>query len=160
MRGLYYNPNIHPYQEYLRRLEGLEQVAEALDFEVIYLSEYDMEKYFREVVYRENQRCRVCYYMRLKRTAQVAKHGNFDAFTTTLLVSPFQNQDLIKEIGEQAGKEVGVPFLFQDFRSGFKETVNRSKEMGIYRQQYCGCIYSEKDRYTPRSRARQKQAGG
>ncbi len=150
VRGLFYNPNIHPFQEYQRRQAGVTQLAESLGIEVIDLAEYDIEKYFQETAFRENQRCRICYYLRLKRTAQIARRGNFEAFTTTLLVSPFQKHELIREIGEQVGEQLGIPFYYQDFRSGYPETVSRSKAMGLYRQQYCGCLFSERERFKPR----------
>ena len=155
VRGLFYNPNIHPFQEYQRRQEGVNQLAETLGIEVIDLAEYDIEKYFQETAFRENQRCRICYYLRLKRTAQIARRGNFEAFTTTLLVSPFQKHELIREIGEQVGKQLGIPFYYQDFRPGYPETVSRSKAMGLYRQQYCGCLFSERERFKPRRKSPQ-----
>ena len=98
----------------------------------------------------------MCYAERLERAASVAKSGCFDAFTTTLLVSPFQKHDLIRKIGEEAGKKYGVEFLYKDFREGFKEGVEKSKELGLYRQPYCGCIYSERDRYMPGRKAGRK----
>ena len=91
-----------------------------------------------------------------ERAASVAKSGRFDAFSTTLLVSPFQKHDLIRNIGEEAGKKYGVNFLYKDFREGYKEGVEKSKELGLYRQPYCGCIYSERDRYMPRRKGVRK----
>jgi predicted adenine nucleotide alpha hydrolase (AANH) superfamily ATPase len=153
VRGLFYNPNIHPFQEHERRQAGVTQLAESLGIEVIDLAEYDIEKYFQETAFRESQRCRICYYLRLKRTAQIARRGNFEAFTTTLLVSPFQKHELIREIGEQVGEQLGIPFCYQDFRPGYRETVSRSKAMGLYRQQYCGCLFSERERFKPRRKS-------
>ncbi|MCF8010727.1 MAG: epoxyqueuosine reductase QueH [Clostridiales bacterium] len=145
--GYFYNPNIHPYTEWKKRRDTLEQYANDIDLKVIFDEGYYLEEFLRKVVYRESVRCQYCYYMRLGQAAAVAKRGKFDAFSSTLLVSPFQDQQLIKEVGETAGKEKGVPFLYRDFRPGFKEATTRSKELGLYRQQYCGCIYSERDRY-------------
>ena len=150
VRGLFYNPNIHPFQEYQRRQKGVEELAGLLGIEVIYLPEYDIEKYFQDTAFREGQRCRICYSLRLTRAAQIARRGNFDAFTTTLLISPFQKHELIRDIGEQIAEQVGIPFFYQDFRPGYKESVIRSKEMGLYRQQYCGCLFSERERFMPR----------
>lgn len=147
LHGYFYNPNIHPYQEFQRRLETLETYAGEIGLPLIADRDYEMEDYLRQVVFREGERCRVCYSIRLRRAAAVAQRGKFDFFTTTLLVSPFQKHDLIREIGEAVGREMGVPFLYVDFRPGFKEAVAESKERGMYRQQYCGCIYSEKERY-------------
>jgi predicted adenine nucleotide alpha hydrolase (AANH) superfamily ATPase len=145
--GFFYNPNIHPYQEYRRRLEAVQEYEGKAGVQVIYRDEYKLEEFLRGVVFREEERCRFCYHLRLEATAQVAKHGKFAAFTSTLLYSKQQNQDLIKEIGESVGKEHGVQFLYRDFRDGWKEGIEESKALGLYRQQYCGCIYSEKERY-------------
>ena len=114
---------------------------------VVIDEDYELADFLRQVAYREGERCRVCYGLRLYRAAQVAKKGRFDAFTTTLLVSPRQKHELIKDIGEAAGRETGIPFYYRDFRPGYREAVNISKEEKMYRQQYCGCIYSERDRY-------------
>ncbi len=145
--GYFYNPNIHPYTEWKKRRDTLEQYAGEIGLNVIFDDDYPLEEFLQRMVYRESVRCKFCYSMRLKKAASVAKRGKFDAFTTTLLVSPFQKHDLIKEAGEAAGQEKGVPFYYRDFRPGFKEATVRSKELGMYRQQYCGCIYSEKERY-------------
>ncbi|MBP8820007.1 MAG: epoxyqueuosine reductase QueH, partial [Syntrophomonadaceae bacterium] len=107
-------------------------------------------EYFQNISYRENQRCLFCYRLRLEQAAHVAKKGKFDYFSTTLLVSKYQKHHLIKEVGEAVGEKYGVPFLYQDFREGFKQSVECSKAMGLYRQQYCGCLYSEMERYAPR----------
>ncbi len=147
LRGYFYNPNIHPYTEWKQRLETLKQYAENIDLPVIIDEGYDLEHFLQQVVYRESNRCRVCYHLRLLRAAQVAKKGKFDAFTTTLLVSPFQKHEMIEEIGNEVAQKTGIPFLYQDFRPGYKEATAFSKAQGMYRQQYCGCIFSEKERY-------------
>lgn len=145
--GYFYNPNIHPYTEWQRRRDTLQGYAEQIGLKMIFDEEYRLEEFLQSVVHREARRCQYCYGQRLRQAARVAKKGNFDAFSTTLLVSPFQKHDLIRDIGEAIGVEYGVPFYYADYRPGFKEAAARSKEMGMYRQQYCGCIYSEKDRY-------------
>jgi len=147
VHGYFFNPNIHPYQEYERRRETLAAYAAQEDWPVLYDSEYPVEEYLREVAYREAERCRFCYGLRLRRTARIAKRGRFDFFTTTLLVSPWQKHELIQTIGDAVAAEYGVPFLYYDFRVGFIEGVRRSKALNMYRQQYCGCLYSEKERY-------------
>ncbi|MTI86292.1 MAG: epoxyqueuosine reductase QueH [Firmicutes bacterium] len=155
--GYFYNPNIHPYTEWKKRRDTLEQYASDIDLKVIFDESYALEDFLRQVVHRESVRCRFCYSIRLTQAAAVAKRGKFDAFSTTLLVSPFQKHDLIKEMGEAAGKEKGVEFYYQDFRTGFKEATQESREMEMYRQNYCGCIYSEKDRfYKPHKQPHQK----
>ena len=145
--GFFYRHNIHPYTECLRRQKTLEKYSETAGFRVIYQDGYDMEGFIRNVVYREADRCNYCYHDRLRSTALVAKRGKFDFFSTTLLYSKFQKHELIRSLGESVGRSVGVPFYYLDLRSGWKEGVERSKEMGMYRQQYCGCIYSEKERF-------------
>ncbi|MCK4787704.1 MAG: epoxyqueuosine reductase QueH [Desulfobacteraceae bacterium] len=145
--GFFYNPNIHPYQEYVRRKETIETYTRRAGLKMIYRDEYDLEEFLRSVVYREHERCRHCYHCRLEAAAKMARKGKFDAFTTTLLYSKHQNHSLIKEIGESLAKQFSVPFYYEDFRKWWQEGIHESKAMGLYRQQYCGCIYSEKERY-------------
>jgi hypothetical protein len=146
-RGLFYNPNIHPYREYQKRSETLKEYAAAEKLDVIWEKEYRMEDFLRSVVFREDDRCRYCYHDRLTYTARIAARERFDGFTTTLLYSRFQKHDMIKSIGEGIAGEYGVAFYYRDFREGWNEGVRISRERGIYRQPYCGCIYSERDRY-------------
>ena len=145
--GYFFNPNIHPYQEFQKRLESLRQYSENVGLEVVYRDEYLLEEFLRNVSQRPEERCQYCYLIRLEATAREAKKRGFDQFSTTLLQSTYQNHPLIKETGERVAKEVGIPFYYEDFRQGWKKGVEVSKEMGLYRQQYCGCIYSEKERY-------------
>jgi hypothetical protein len=156
----FYNPNIHPYTEFVKRKETLEQYAAGAGLKTIIDDDYDLEGFIRKVVYREAQRCRICYALRLERAAGVARKGGFDYFTTTLLVSPFQKHDLIHETGRAAGERYGVPFYYADFRPGYREAAARSRELNLYRQQYCGCIYSEKERYCRKpSKAKPAKSG-
>ena len=145
--GFFYKHNIHPYMECIRRLETLQSYAASIDLGVIYQEGYDLEGFLQNVVFRESERCSYCYYERLRSTALMAKRGKFDYYSTTLLYSKFQKHDKLKSIGKEIGKSVGVQFYYQDFRIGWKEGVEASKRLGLYRQQYCGCIYSEKERY-------------
>ncbi len=145
--GFFFNPNIHPYQEYQKRLESLKQYAERVGLKMIYRDEYLLEEFLRNVSHREKERCRYCYSIRLEATAQEAKKNGFDQFSTTLLQSAQQNHLLIKEIGERLAKEIGIPFYYEDFRQGWRKGLEVSKAMGLYRQQYCGCIFSEKERF-------------
>jgi hypothetical protein len=119
---------------------------------------YDIEEYFRNVVFRESQRCLICYDMRLLKTASVAKSEGFDSFTTTLLISPYQKHQLIRQIGEEIAKRLGINFYYQDFRPNFSATVDISKEYNLYRQNYCGCIYSEKERFEKRQKNKKQQS--
>jgi len=152
--GLYYNPNIHPLREYLRRREGVAQMAEHLGIPVIYKdTEYDPQVYFRAVTFREANRCLLCYALRLERTLSIARRGEFDAFTSTLLYSKFQKHDEIRTLGHDLATGSGVAFHYQDFRQGWSEGIAVSKEWGMYRQQYCGCLYSEAERYASELRA-------
>ncbi len=157
--GFFYRHNIHPYTECLRREETLKQYADAEEFRVICQDTYEMEAFIQSVVFREAHRCRHCYHDRLAAAARVARKGKFDGFSSTLLYSRFQNHDLIREIGEAIGKKMGIPFFYRDFRTGWKEGVETSKALGMYRQQYCGCIYSEKERYyhPPKQHAQKRQ---
>jgi len=148
--GFFYNPNIHPYQEYVKRRETLRDYADRVGLRVIWKDDYDLEGYLRAVVFREGRRCQICYHLRLEATAQVARHGKFDAFSTTLLYSKHQRFEDIVEIGDSLSRLYGVRFLNYDFREGWKEGIEESKRLGLYRQQYCGCIYSERDRFMGR----------
>ena len=147
IHGFWYNHNIHPYTEYKKRLEALQDFADKESFPLIVKNEYELEKFLQKSAFREQERCRSCYYERLKYTVLIAKNGNFDAYTTTLLYSKSQKHELIKEIGESLAKEYGIKFYYEDFREYWKEGIALSKENQMYRQQYCGCIYSERDRY-------------
>ncbi len=145
--GFFYRHNIHPYTECIKRQEALQTYAEQIDLKVIYQEGYDVEGFIQNVVFRESDRCNYCYHDRLQSTALLAKRGKFDYFSSTLLYSKHQQHDLIRSMGESIGKSVGVPFRYQDYREGWKEGIDCSKQMGLYRQHYCGCIYSEKERF-------------
>ncbi len=154
VRGFFFNPNIHPYQEFAQRMATLQDFAGRVGLPMIWDRRYDLESFFRAIVFREPDRCCFCYYQRLTVTARTAKRGKFDAFTSTLLYSKFQNHELIRKLGEQVVQEVGVPFYYEDFRNGWARGRAKTKEMRLYKQQYCGCIFSERDRYlqTPKVR--------
>jgi len=145
--GYFYNPNVHPFQEYLLRLRAVEEYAEKTSRRIIISPRYDFEEFFRSVSFRETGRCRYCYRLRLKRTATVARKGRYDAFTTTLLISRQQKHDLAREIGEEVAAETGAAFLYRDFRPGWKEHWELTEKYGLYKQQYCGCLYSEHERF-------------
>jgi len=164
VHGFFFNPNIHPYQEFGRRLDTLRSFARGIDLPLIVRDDYDLDSFLRQTVFREQQRCTICYTLRLEAAARLALKSRFDAFTTTLLYSRHQKHDLAVEIAREASLKFGIPFYYEDFRSGWKEGQERSRTLGMYRQQYCGCIYSERDRFhggtgkpADRNEARRKQ---
>jgi predicted adenine nucleotide alpha hydrolase (AANH) superfamily ATPase len=145
--ALWYNPNIHPYTEHQHRLEAMQSLALKTGLPLIVTSGYDMIEYFRQVARYEAERCRHCFRLRLSKTAEIAKEKGFDAFTTTLLISPQQKHELIKEVGEELAGEMGVDFLYADLRKRYSDSRHITKPLDLYRQQYCGCVYSEWERY-------------
>ena len=145
--ALWYNPNIHPYMEHQHRLEAMQSLAQATDLPLIVTEGYDIIDYFRRVVGHEAKRCQHCFRLRLSKTAETACQMDFSAFTTTLLISPHQKHDLLREIGNQLAEEKGVPFLYVDLRKRYSDSRRLTKERALYRQQYCGCVYSEWERY-------------
>ena len=157
VRGFFYNPNIHPYQEFRKRLEAVEQLVSRESFEVEYHREYGLREYLRQVVFNEEDRCSLCYDMRLNEVVMQAQKIGADAFTTTLLYSRYQNHELIRHKAEKLAEVHKIPFYYQDFREGWQWGIDMSKEMGLYRQSYCGCIYSEQERYDKHFRKKNAQ---
>lgn len=145
--GLFYNPNIHPYLEYARRKQTLQDYAEKILLNVVWTEGYPLEVFLRNVASSPEERCAYCLTDRLRFTAEQAVKENYDAFTSTLLYSRFQKHDLIREAGDNLSRQLGINFFYEDFRVGWNEGVKISKELGMYRQPYCGCIYSEKERF-------------
>lgn len=143
----FYNPNIHPYQEYQRRLEGLTQLANIRSLQLVQEPGYELEAFLKNVASEPQSRCVHCYQVRLSKTAAKAKELGFNLFSTTLLISPYQNRDLICTIGHELAQKYELSFYDEDFRPGFRQSQVMAKEYNLYRQGYCGCIYSEKDRY-------------
>ena len=153
VEGFFYNPNIHPVSEYDKRKESTLSVSKELNLPVYFHREYKFEDFFRKITFHEqDERCQICWRLRLKHTVEFARRENYDAFTTTLLISPYQNQDKIKEIATGLARYYDIKFYYEDFRIGFRESHNLSKEMGLYHQKYCGCIYSERERHKRLSR--------
>ncbi|MFH0912795.1 MAG: epoxyqueuosine reductase QueH [Candidatus Omnitrophota bacterium] len=149
VEGFFYNPNIHPLAEYQNRRQAVEDFSRTASLSVIY-PEYLPSQYFQEVNLKEKDpgRCSLCWTFRLKATAKTAKEKGFDSFSTTLLVSPYQNQDLLKKIGSAISEVEGVNFYYEDFRPGFKQAHDLAKAHGIYCQKHCGCIYSEIEKHS------------
>ena len=143
----WYNPNIHPYQEYKARRDTLMAYAPTIGMELIVQENYGLREFCRAVCGDIDHRCGVCYTLRLAQAAQYAARHGYDSFTTTLLVSPYQNHELLAETAERMGREYGVRFLYRDFRPGFRQGQQEARALGFYMQKYCGCVFSEEDRY-------------
>jgi len=155
--GFFYRHNIHPYSECLRREETLRSYAAGIGLPVVYQEGYELEGFLRKMVFREDQRCIICYRERLQAAARHAREGRLDCYSTTLLYSRHQKHDIVRDIGESIGRSTGVPFHYRDFRSGWNQGVEESRRLGLYRQQYCGCIYSEKERFFRKQGPRQSK---
>ena len=144
----WYNPNIHPYKEYEARRNCLKEYTKSINIEAIFEEEYGLKEFCRNTISDLENRCsNYCYKVRLEQTAKYAKENGYDSFSTTLLVSPYQKHEVLKEIGEELAKKYGIEFIYRDFRIGFREGQNKARELGLYMQKYCGCIFSEEDRY-------------
>jgi predicted adenine nucleotide alpha hydrolase (AANH) superfamily ATPase len=148
--GFFYNPNIHPFDEYTRRLEELSCYVDLKKYKLIVKEDIE-NKWFEAIKGLEHEkeggrRCEACYRLRLEETALYAKHNNFDGFTTVLTISPHKNAQLINKIGKELEIKYGIYFLEADFKkyNGFKRSIELSKEHNLYRQNYCGCKFSIK----------------
>lgn len=151
--GFFFNHNIHPYREFRRRLDTVRDYAERVQLAVVYREDYLLEEFLAQAARAPLLRCDYCYHSRLEESALHAREHGFDAFSTTLLYSRYQQHETIRSHGEALARKYGVDFHYQDFRDGWREGIETSKSMGLYRQQYCGCIYSEMDRYCPAAKA-------
>lgn len=139
----WYNPNIHPYLEYKQRRDCLKEYAKSINVNAVFEDEYGLDEFCKNVVYDLKNRCmNYCYKVRLEKTAEYAKKNNYDAFSTTLLVSPYQNHEGIKQIAEEVAKKYEIQFWYEDFRVGFHQGQNKARELGLYMQKYCGCVFS------------------
>lgn len=139
----WYNPNIHPYSEYKSRLECLKQYTESINCKAIFNEEYGLNEFCKNVENRVQSRCvEYCYPLRLRNTFEYAKQHGYDTVTTTLLYSIYQKHEYIKKLCEDLSKEYQIDFLYIDFRVGYWEGHEKAKELGLYMQKYCGCIYS------------------
>lgn len=159
----FFNPNIHPQDEYLRRREAMRQVSERLDVPVLWEPETP-EGAVNPTAWvealgedrAEGVRCRGCYRVRMEATARLARARGFDAFCTSLLYSRYQHHEDIVTEAETAARGAGTKFLYRDFRSWWQDGINMSKEMGLYRQKWCGCILSRTE--AERQRAERQAA--
>ena len=152
----WFNPNIHPFMEYKARRDTLKEYAEKINLELIIDEDYGLKEFCKNVVNDLENRCaNYCYRVRMEQTAKFAKENGFDAFTTTLLISPYQNHEKIKEICEEMAEKYDIKFLYRDFRQGFREGQNKARELELYMQKYCGCVFSEEDRYLKSKKSKQ-----
>lgn len=149
----FYNPNISPESEFIFRLDELKRLLPEMgmaDIDIV-APDYDYTEFLNiangmEELPEGGKRCYACYRLRLEKTAEYAKENGFDYFTTTLSISPYKNAQWLNEIGIDAGERLGVKYLFSDFKkdNGYKRSCELSKEFNLYRQDYCGCIYSKR----------------
>ena len=147
MTVFWYNPNIHPFTEYKARKESLEAFCAQEGIQTIIQDTYALESFLDGALKRGVKRCEYCYELRLRQTAIMATEQGYNAFSSTLLYSKYQNHELICEIAHKLASEYHLEFYYRDFRVYWQEGIELSKELGMYRQKYCGCIFSERDRY-------------
>ncbi|MEG2348567.1 MAG: epoxyqueuosine reductase QueH [Clostridia bacterium] len=151
MSACFYNPNIHPKVEYERRKETFISFCELKNVKNIVFDEYNLNDYVKYIVENVGEgkkylvRCEYCYYMRLKKVFEYAKENNFDLVTTTLTISPYQNHKLIKSALEKLSKEFNVEYIYSDYRENFRKGQKMARELGLYMQKYCGCVFSIDD---------------
>jgi len=143
--GFFSNHNIHPYQEFRKRLDTTREYASRVELPLVVNDDYLLDEFLAQVAHNPEERCKYCYQSRLRIAAEQAHKTGAEAFTTTLLYSRYQQHDAIVDYGRQLATE--FKFFYEDYRRGWNEGIKISKQMGLYRQQYCGCIYSERDRY-------------
>lgn len=160
VHGFFYNPNIHPFTEFRRRLDTVSVYSTVAHLPVTIDETYNVEAFLNRVLPLGKDRCLACYRMRLERTFDEARERKMEAVTSTLLYSKYQRHDDIVAIGEELSAAHRIPFLNIDFRTGWKEGLDESRYLGLYRQQYCGCIVSEQERFakTQQSTKRQERA--
>ena len=150
--GFWYNPNIHPFTEYRSRRNCLRQYAQEVHLPLIEKNDYALRPFVREVAQDIADRCVKCYEMRLLETAKQAAEGGFDSFTSSLFISPYQNHELMMAVARQAAQAYDVEFLYRDFRPFFKAGQEYARQQDFYMQKYCGCVFSEEERYLKKSK--------
>ena len=144
----WFNPNIHPYVEYKTRRDTLKEYTASIGVQAIFDENYGLKDFCKNVINDLENRCvKYCYRVRLEQTAKYAKENGYDTFSTTLLIRPYQNNEALKKIGEEMAEKYGLIFLYRDFRPGFRQGQAEARELGLYMQKYCGCIFSEESRY-------------
>ena len=143
----WYNPNIHPFTEYRSRLDSLRSFAEKNNLTLNAKDLYGLRLFLEKTSRAEEDRCIVCYKIRLEETALAAKESLYDGFSTTLLISPYQKHEEIIRLGNDLAKKYGLEFCYRDFRPRFREGQSQARAASYYMQKYCGCIFSEEERY-------------
>ena len=159
--GEFCNPYFHPYKDWDMRRKPAREIAAKVDMKMYDDDNYRLRDFLRRALASEaveNGRCRMCYTWRLEETARFAAEQGFDAFTSTLFYSIYQQHELMKETAEHFAKLYGVEFYYEDFRPGWQEGIDISQELELYRQPYCGCIFSEEERYSRAIRKARKKA--
>ena len=161
--GYFFNPNIHPYQEWRKRLRAAREFAEKVGMKFFHVNHYGLRDFLEKTSSVAGKisdadtfqnadgfhaRCKICYAWRLSETAKFAAENNFEIFTSTLFYSIHQNHELMKKIAETFAKQFGVKFYYEDFRIGWQEGIDLSLQLELYRQNYCGCIFSEEERFS------------
>ena len=158
--GYFFNPNIHPYKEWEMRLKAAKEFAEKVQLEIHTDEEYRLRDFLKRALVAEtepNGRCTMCYTWRLEQAAKFAAEQGFEAFTSTLFYSIYQQHDLMRRTAEHFAYVYGVKFYYEDFRPGWQEGIDISQELELYRQPYCGCIFSEEERYSKAIRKARKK---
>ena len=150
--GLWYNPNIHPFTEYRARRNTVREYLESIQVGLIEKNDYALRPFVRAVADDIANRCGKCYEIRLFEAARQASEGGFDSFTSSLFISPYQNHELMRQTAERAASEYGVEFLYRDFRPYFRAGQDKARELGMYMQKYCGCVFSEEERYLKKNK--------
>jgi predicted adenine nucleotide alpha hydrolase (AANH) superfamily ATPase len=157
--GFFYNPNIHPYTEFQRRLDTLSTLM-AINLTPLVVDDgYDLEKFLSATLPMGKDRCLACYRIRLERAFEKAVEMGSDAVTATLLYSKYQKHEAIAAVAESLSARYGIVFLYRDFRDGWKEGQSESRRLGLYRQSYCGCIFSEHERFAGIGRKGKQEPG-
>ena len=155
--GFWFNPNIHPVTEYRNRRDTLINYAKEIGMELVVDDTYGLRDFVRAVADNILSRCNYCYAVRLDAAAKYASEHGFESFTSTLFVSPYQDHELMKKVAEAAAQKYGVKFLYRDFRPNFRAGQTEARNRGMYMQKYCGCVFSEEDRYLKTDRKEKKQ---
>jgi epoxyqueuosine reductase len=160
--GFFYNPNIHPFLEFKNRLNALKDFSDKEKINMIYDEEYGLEKFLKQIYFQENHdsvipgliqnskvksRCLRCYIDRLEQTAKKAKENNADAFSSTMFLSPYQDHEVMIDICNKLSEKYNIEFFYKDWRPFYRQSIPLSKEYNLYRQKYCGCVFSEYERY-------------